>query len=140
MAEVKKLDRSMIVSALADLGLDNFDRGNGSYQILFKGGPTAMIAIVAAEGDDEQELAVYVHLEEHPQGHSEESLYRVCNLWNRLAPLPKAYVDEDGEIALEQHVILSSGIHPELLQELIIQAIGFGWKFWDWAREEQGLF
>lgn len=70
----------------------------------------------------------------------------LCNKWNKEQCWPKAYlevgdaeVDQTSFIQLEQSINLGPGVHQELLDQWIDDAITGGYDFWEWAHQEHGV-
>lgn len=143
MAKVDKFERNMIQRSLDSMGLRYLRDSDGDFVILFARDDDAgceLQARIMAVGQNHEILAVHMQSDARMESNDTGLLCRVCNLWNREHRWPKAYVDDEGDIILEEQIDLEKGIHQELLHHFIATTVAAGHRFWVWAHKDQELF
>lgn len=149
MTTVQKFDRSMIEKFLKKRDLKYLVDRDGDYRIDFSYDPDIQCELTVwliAGGSDHDIYNVLITSNKRIAKSDWGRAIFACNTWNKERRWPKAYLDVSdpnkdswGYIALEHQILLSAGIHQELLDNFTDTVILGGYSFWEWAAKEQGL-
>ena len=143
MPKVEEFSRKMVERTLDDMNVRYLRDKDGDFVALFgedeKAGCEIRLHVIIT-GSRNQILRAAMLSDADVRSVDAGLLYRVCNTWNREHRWPRAYVDGDGDIVLEEYVDLDKGIHQELLRDFMLTVMATGFQFWRWAHNEQGLF
>ena len=158
MPTVQPFGESMIKSFLDRNELDYFDKSGLPEEIDLWGdfflhqdddgqrGCNLTFAL-SAEGENDSIYGVKVISDkEIPRSGWGQALL-LCNSWNKERLWPKAFLNADtesatstsGSIWLEAYILLTSGVHQELVDDFSSLIIRGGLAFWEWAHKEKGF-
>lgn len=150
MASVQKFSRSMVEQFLRSRNYRFLRDSDDDFVLQFAYDSDAdckLTFYLMLSGKDEQIFTVHARSDKHVPKQEWGRIVMLCNTWNRQKRWPKAYlyVSESnpspttGEIFLEEHMDLESGIHQELLDDFTSNTILGSNLFWEWIHKEHNF-
>ena len=104
-------------------------------------GKVMLLLTLQAVGSKGRVFALRAHAPMRFPSEVFDAIMRLCNEWNADRRWPKAYLrrgddGKDGEICLEEHLLMPRcGIPEDLVETLIEVVIDSSFEFWKWAME-----
>jgi hypothetical protein len=144
MAKIETFTRAMVEDFLRGENM-NFmiDQDGDIYLPLGKDddtGVTYKVYLMARPGDDIYSI-VFLGDRDIPKN-TWGKVIMACNEWNtnRRWPTASLHMDQEtgsGQVFLEGHIKLGTGVHQEFLKRFTLSHVAGGISFWEWVTEEK---
>jgi hypothetical protein len=146
---VESFGRSMIEAFLEADSLNFLRDRDGDFIVQFGfdeeigGHPRFLLAAV---GDDQEQYCLRGETYRRVPRADWDRAMRLCNEWNALYKMPKAYLEIDdpntsasGRVICEQWVDLEAGAHQELVNSLTSTFFSACFGFWRWLVRQDAI-
>ncbi|MBX5452076.1 YbjN domain-containing protein [Thermogemmatispora sp.] len=147
MATVEPFSHAMIEAFLRSQNLRFLRDEENDFVVQFNYNPECACELtfyLTAQGEQKEIYSLLCRSDRRFEPDGWERALVLCNTWNRERRWPRSYLlsyERDGtaygEICLDMHIDLGTGIHQELLADLTSTFIATSFSFWRWLRQEQ---
>ena len=138
--EIQKFSKTLIETTLKQLEIRYLSDADGNLIALFNAATSDPVALVfGATGLNSDILHIGLEVYNSIDKDLYPRLMEICNRWNATRRWPKACLavtGDQGSVVASMEVPLSSGVHVDLLDELIRHGISPSLEFSEWVLDE----